>query len=360
MRSNKLVIFKDIKDPTKLMEYKLNDMIMKSIERRCWHNGCLLNINGKEYLFVFGGFGQTYKNDCHIIDIYPDQKQGNIMEEKALESKENSEGNIKILYKLFSESISPALIQNIFNASQKNLLVCIDILNEFKKEKDKYDHQITALTNELTQLKSQLDEIKLQQNDDDIKQDISNDDSKEGLSMEETNFKLFFNKHFFGYKSQTQIKYYQNIVHNECDNIDIFITLTKEILSQNIKIKPIHLHSFHNKLLELKDARQIWKEYLKSIHQTHHDITLTKFGIYTFGEFYDKIKCIYDVELIIKNKEDAITIFNNTPRAKNSIIQTNDVNLDNNNNNQNSEHNEGNQNVITLLGLVNENQNIFD
>ena len=151
LRNNDLLIY-DGNDFNAKTSHK-----MKTIEQRSSHNGCIIHLNGKDYIFIFGGYQGNYSfNDSFLIYIQ-DSNVDKIykMKPNMVEQKDADEMETMILK--YNNEINK--LKKEINLSNET---CNDLieLNEqqsskiatFEGIKNEYEVKIESLSNKINHL----------------------------------------------------------------------------------------------------------------------------------------------------------------------------------------------------------------
>lgn len=189
------------------------------------------------------------------------------------------------------------ITENLLNEKYSNIRECniINIIQSTKhlNNKPEFINISTILNFELKEENKEIDNQKRENN----------------LTM----FQKYFINEFKMYKQWTN-RYFENIRNNDCDDIDIFIYLDRNTLRNDFEIKLCHISSFMNKINSIKEDREIWIEYLKTLNLYCHLNAFNDRGIYTFNEFYKEIKNVNTLNHFIGNMYNSNKIFKNTPK----------------------------------------------
>ena len=267
--NNSILIFDDVH---KMDKYKKIIVKDEYIKRFC-HDSCTFKVDNNEiFVLVFGGYnGLKYLNDCYMVTI----KCSN----NDTETKENHDNPLK-----------PKISE-----LEKQII----LLNEQIKIKN---IEILELKNKIIQLQKNLQ---------------SQDSEQKEHQHNNTIFDHFYNKHFKAFKGINGA-YYNNLKTNDCNYMEIFIDLTENALTNDIKVKSFHVKKFTRMIYDLQQFRN----FLANYHQKHYIELFYKNGIYTLDEFYLRFKSINDLKKILKDNKDSIIIYKNTPKFKHNNNDT--------------------------------------
>ena len=203
---------------------------IKRIKRRSNHDGCIIYLGNKHYIFVFGGVtSQTQFNDAFLIDI------------DCYDTDDN-----------FYDTIP----SNTIHLKQNNHIEMLQKTNDANM--DSIQNYMNTMETMQTQYKDVVSLLKPNSIDDEKLGTTLNDD----VNTEDV-FKEYFMKEFRNIKSN--MKYYDNLVENELNSIDAFILL-ENIDDINEYIKPknkIHGILILNKINEIRQDRKKLKYKLK-------------------------------------------------------------------------------------------------
>ena len=219
--------------------------------------------------------------------------------------------NIKYTNKL-KENIS---LNNRIKSMEYEYNTKLIKLNEIDRQ---YKQQTNKLIHDLKSQNKMLN--------DKLKQMESQCDIKSNEINTESSFNQYFLSHFDQFQDSTKI-YLNNIISNECNNIDTLITLNENSLIKYVKVKDIHLKAFINQINIIQINRKKWFEYLNKLNSFCYHKILDKYGIYTFNEFYVKINSIAILNKVINNKIDSIKLYENTPKyIQNNVKSSHNTN----------------------------------
>ena len=154
-------------------------------------------------------------------------------------------------------------------------------------------------------------------------------------------FKAFYYKYF----DVGLYKYYNLLIKNDINNVDILLMIEKEfLLKQNI-INNIHIELFMNKINEIKPERQEFVQFLKELDAYFN--CGNKFsinGIFTRHDFTENINNVDELNDILNNPDMSTLIFERFNEMYN-------INGNNNSNNNSDDDNE-------LMNILMNNNNI--
>ena len=259
--------------------------------RRCSHNGCIIHLNGKDYIFIFGGFNER-RTFHEAILIYIQQSTSN--------DTNKAQSNI----------MTPKCNDDVKTIEMKYK----NEINELKTEINRLNQRIQ---NEYeTKIRFLLERINNEHKRSELK-------TSDELNKKEVAFKQYFANTFKHIKSNKI--YYNNLIKNEITGIDSLI-LMDGISDINEYIKPknkIHANLFLKRINQIKNDRNEFEEILKMINMFGYLDNFDEHGIYTLKEYNDKIININDLKWIIKNNKACITIYNSINNEYNEGQQIN-------------------------------------
>ena len=219
-------------------------------------------------------------------------------------------------------------------------------INQYETKIKELNENDTKQNKNITKYKDKISELSKKINELESKKEEKNDENN--LTKTEKHFKEYFFKKFALFKNSTKI-YYNNLIKNEANNIEILCELDKNTLKQFIGVNIFHLKPFLNKINELNNNLSEFKKYLENIKLISYRPIFMENGVYGFYQFNQKYKDVKQLNVILNNVGASRTIFDFNP--------TKNINNNNNNNDNNGvniaafaeQEAEGNNNDSTKL-----------
>ena len=284
-----LIIYNDINSIKKKIIYNIKDNKYK----RHNHESCLLNVNNKIYVFMFGGYNDKDRlNDSILLYLFNDNNNMDDIKSNDILNQNTNRNELK--------SEINSLKTKLMKQESEHKHTIKDIINN-------YEHKIDIIKGEYI-IKMEQMRIKYEEKIDDIKQQ-NNDNNND-------TFKAYYTQKF----GDIFLKYYDNILLNELNNIDIIKLLTKnDLIQYNIIKNTFHQKQFISIINDIQIERNEFIKYLKKlkIHYKYINILNNK-GIYTFIEFNDNFNDYNQLNNILNNINVSKKIFNNLPNNNNN------------------------------------------